>query len=90
MSVNEKIAMNENESERTQTSALGAIPRILIAFCWLVTLLATIAAVFVFVETLSLAKGAPQEAAGAAMAMTIAIIPYIFTRAIEGILMGKP
>ena len=30
------------------------------------------------------ATGAPQEAAGAAMALAIAVIPYVFTRCIEG------
>ena len=30
-------------------------------------------------------KGAPQEAAGAAIALCIAVIPYVFTRAVEGI-----
>ena len=56
----------------------------MISFSWLVTLLATFVAVGVLFLTFSTAKGAPQEASGAALACAIVIIPYVFTRALEG------
>lgn len=37
--------------------------------------------------TLAGAKGAPQEAAGAAIALAVAVIPYVFCRSIQ--LMGQ-
>jgi hypothetical protein len=37
----------------------------------------------ILLGTLATAKGAPQEAAGAAIALAVAVIPYVFTRAIE-------
>jgi hypothetical protein len=52
---------------------------------WVLTLIASIVAGLVLVVVLAAAKGAPQEASGAAIALCIAIIPYVFTRAIEGI-----
>ena len=53
-------------------------------FFWLSTgLFAVIAALIVF-ATLASAKGAPQEASGAVIALCCAVIPYVFTRAIEG------
>jgi hypothetical protein len=52
-------------------------------FFWIITILACIVAGFLFVVTVSQSNGAPQEAAGAAMACALAIIPYVFARAIE-------
>lgn len=53
-------------------------------FLWFCTLVASVLAGALVVVTLETAKGAPQEAAGAAIALCIAAIPYVFTRAIEG------
>lgn len=57
-----------------------------IALCWVVTIFCTLGAVALLGSVL-FARGisAPQEAAGAAMACALAIIPYVFTRALEGI-----
>jgi hypothetical protein len=53
------------------------------SLCWILTILATVAAgLFLFV-TFSGANGAPQQAAGAAMAAAMAIIPYVFTRGVQ-------
>lgn len=46
-------------------------------------MVATFAAVGVLVITFAAAKGAPQEAAGAAIALAICVIPYVFTRACQ-------
>jgi hypothetical protein len=56
-----------------------------VVFLWVVTLLAACVSAFVFAAAIVGAKGAPQEAAGAAIALCIVVIPYVFTRAIEGI-----
>lgn len=53
-------------------------------FFWFVTLLASIASGLVLAGGWIFAKGAPQEAAVAALALCIVAIPYVFTRAIEG------
>lgn len=55
------------------------------SFLWICTLLASVLAGLVLVASVVGAKGAPQEAAGAAIALCVAVIPYVFTRAIEGI-----
>lgn len=53
--------------------------------CWGITLLAAaLAAVLGFVMARA-ATSAPQEAAAAAMALAIAVLPYVFTRAVEGL-----
>jgi hypothetical protein len=53
---------------------------------WGISLLASVAGGFVgFVSVVS-ASGAPQEAAGAAIACLIVIAPYVFARGIEGLL----
>jgi hypothetical protein len=52
-------------------------------FCFVVSLVAACIAAVVFVGTIEAANGAPQQAAGAAMALCIAVIPYVFSRSIE-------
>ncbi len=50
-------------------------------FFWGCTLVLACLATLVFVGTMLLVKGAPQEAAGYAMACALAIVPYVFARA---------
>jgi hypothetical protein len=52
-------------------------------FFWIITILACIVAGLLFFMTVTSSNGAPQEAAGAAMACAIAIIPYVLARAVE-------
>jgi hypothetical protein len=53
---------------------------------WVVSMLAAlVAGLFGFV-TVTLANGAPQEAAGAAVACLIAIVPYVFARGVQELL----
>src|SRR5579862_8988756 len=54
-------------------------------FFWGVTLLAALAAGFELFTTLAFAASAPQQAAGAALAVAIVAVPYVFSRAVEGI-----
>jgi len=63
-----------------------AAARIVQRFFWVVSLLASIAGAFVGYLTVATASGAPQEAAGAALACLIVIAPYAFARGIEGLL----
>ena len=58
--------------------------RALILICWIVTLIATLPAAAMLLAAFG-ATGAPQEAAGAAIACAIVVVPYVFTRAIEGL-----
>lgn len=53
-----------------------------IAF-WIICIIACLIAGLVLFQTLAGASGAPQEAAGAAIACAIAIIPYVFARSVE-------
>lgn len=50
---------------------------------WIIALISSIIAGLVFVVIVSTAKGAPQEAAGAAIALCIAVIPYVLARAVS-------
>jgi hypothetical protein len=61
----------------------------LVRICWIVTAVGASFALLTLITTVGGASGAPQEAAGAAIAAAIAVIPYVFTRALEGILPGK-
>jgi hypothetical protein len=51
---------------------------------WIVTGAAACIALLQFIGSMNDANGAPQQAAGAAIALAIAVVPYIFTRAVEG------
>jgi len=48
---------------------------------WALTLIGALLGGLVIVFTTLAAKGAPQEAAGYAMACALAVVPYVFTRA---------
>ena len=54
------------------------------SFLWLFTLLGTCVSALIMFGTFVGAKGAPQEAAGYAMACAFAVVPYVFTRAVQG------
>jgi hypothetical protein len=58
----------------------------LIKICWIATAVGASLALLTLVTTVGGASGAPQEAAGAATAAAIAIIPYVFARALSEIL----
>lgn len=56
---------------------------------WILTMLGSIAGAGITYMTLTTAKSAPQEASGIAFALAAAILPYIFTRAVESILVAN-
>lgn len=62
--------------------------RVLIGLSWGVTLTATVAATLLLVFGMPAARAAPQEATIAALACAIVIIPYVFTRSLEGFRAG--
>ena len=55
----------------------------LIVLLWLVTMLSTCLGGYLLFGAL-FAGAAPAQAAGAAVAVGFAVIPYVFTRSIEG------
>lgn len=61
-----------------------------LTICRAVTLLACIGAGITLLATLGGSNSAIQQAAGAAMAAAFVIIPYIFTRIIEGMHFRDP
>lgn len=50
---------------------------------WILPIIGALLGALVFLFTISVAKGSPQEAAGFAMAMALAVIPYVLARAIQ-------
>jgi hypothetical protein len=52
-------------------------------FLWLLTIIGCVAGLFVLFFTLVGASGAPQEAAGAAIAIAFAVIPYCLARSVQ-------
>jgi len=54
-------------------------------FFFSLALIGTLIGSFILFITLLQAKGAPQEAAGAAVALCFGILPYVFARCIEKI-----
>lgn len=57
-------------------------------FFFFLALLGTLIGSFILISTLMQAKGAPQEAAGAAIALCFGVLPYVFARCVEK--MGGP
>lgn len=49
---------------------------------WVLVILGVLAGGFVLFATMAMAKGAPQEAAGAALAVALAVLPYCLARAV--------
>jgi hypothetical protein len=58
------------------------------SFFYVIALLASLLAGLILVLGLVTANGAPQESAVAAIAVAVAVIPYVFARAVEKL--GKP
>lgn len=55
----------------------------LLGFFWIITIFATVVACLVLFVTFARSTSAPQEAAGAALAVAIVVIPYVFSRACQ-------
>lgn len=53
-------------------------------FCWLVTAIAAVLGLLQLAVTFGASASAPQQAAGAAMACGVVVVPYVFTKAMEG------
>jgi hypothetical protein len=60
--------------------------RTIARFFWAVSVVAAVVGGLVGYVTITTASGAPQQAAGAAMACLIVIAPYVLARGIEGVL----
>ena len=52
---------------------------------WVLAIIGVFVGAVEFVITLATAQSAPQQAAGAALAITYAVLPYCLARAVEGI-----
>ena len=52
---------------------------------WVLTLIGAVFGGLTIVITLGASSSAPQEAAGFAMACALAIVPYVFARAAQGL-----
>ncbi len=56
---------------------------VILFVCWFGTIMGACAGAFFMSSVFGSATSAPQEAAGAAMAVALAVIPYVFTRALS-------
>lgn len=63
---------------------MGIAEKAVLVICWLATILCCAATALVLWDAIN-ADAAPAQAAAAAVACGLAIIPYVFTRALEGI-----
>jgi sugar phosphate permease len=57
----------------------------MVTFFWVLTIIGSVIGGLMIFATLASAKGAPQEAAGAAIGLSFAIIPYCIARAVSEI-----
>lgn len=57
----------------------------MVKFLWVLALLGALGGGLVLLLTVGAAQGAPQQAAGAAVAVALAVIPYVLARAAEGL-----
>lgn len=55
---------------------------------WVCALLGAVGGGFVGYMSVVMASGAPQEAAGAAIGCLIAVVPYVFARAVDELTRG--
>jgi len=71
----------------TETTAKAATKQAwFLVVCWAVTIIVTSFAAFDLIVGLTRAESAPQQAAVGAIAAAQAVVPYVFTRAVEGLL----
>ena len=56
---------------------------------WIAVCLAAGVATLILISGMAAASGAPQEAVVCALAVAVAVIPYVFTRAVEGIALAS-
>lgn len=66
-----------------ETKKGGCLMRIVLALLWIATLVSTCVGGLVLFSAIN-ANAAPAQGAAAAVACGLAILPYVFTRAIEG------
>lgn len=59
--------------------------KVILVLLWIGVLFAAGLAALILLSGMSTASGAPQEAVVCALAVAVAVIPYVFTRAVEGI-----
>ncbi|MEN6538906.1 MAG: hypothetical protein ABFC67_04775 [Mizugakiibacter sp.] len=59
--------------------------KVLSQLSWLVTFLASFFGAFLIFSALTSSLSAPQEAAGAALACGVVIVPYVFSRTIDAL-----
>jgi ABC-type phosphate transport system permease subunit len=52
---------------------------------WVLTVIAALIALVFFFGTMGTARSAPREAAGASMALAVAVLPYVLARAADEI-----
>jgi len=58
--------------------------------CWLVTAFGASGGMLMVIDIfMRRGASAPQEAAGAAIACALCVVPYVFTRAVEGLKQSK-
>lgn len=50
---------------------------------WIITIICSILGTLFFVLTVATSNGAPQQAAGASIALCLAVIPYVLSRAVS-------
>jgi len=58
---------------------------VFLVVCWVVTIICAVLGFLTVATGIAEAKGAPQQAAAAAMGVAWAVIPYCFTRAVSAI-----
>lgn len=63
----------------------------MLAVFWILTILGVFAGAVTFIDAMFTANGTPQQAAGAAMAVAMAVLPYCLARAMSELAgMKKP
>lgn len=60
-----------------------------IFLCWLATLVGSVLGLCVLIVTMLFSDSAPQQAAGAALAVACVAIPYVFSRACENLIVTR-
>lgn len=77
----QKSVLSETR-QRIDASRPGT-PSVVERICWVLVLLSSGAGVFELIHTIRFAESAPQQGAGAAMAVGLAVIPYCIARAVQ-------
>ncbi|MBO9664950.1 hypothetical protein [Dokdonella sp.] len=79
MALGEQLRVSLQSERRKASSGISRLER----FCWIATVIGSVLGILQIVATALSAASAPQQAAGAGLAVATAAVPYCLARAVQ-------